>query len=409
MSPQPTIRPIESDEFDRFSRVVEHAFGNSPHDEVSEHERTLLEFERTLAAFDGEELVATAGIYSFEMTVPGRTVPTAGVTWVAVLPSHRRQGILTRLMRRQLDDVHEAGREPVAALWASEPAIYGRFGYGIASYAYGLTVPRPANRLWPVPDAEPLSLRVVEGGEHVDAAMRVYEHDRARRPGMLALHGEWRTRGLFYPEPYRHGATPLRTVLAETKDGEVRAYARYATRPGKDFNQATTVVRELHAMDGPAMAAMLTFLLDQDLTAETTLWLRPADDPALALLVDPRSANPRFGDGLNVRLVDVPAALAARTYAVPVDVVLEVEDPFCPWNAGRWRLSGDPTGASCAATTDPADVSLGVRELGSVYLGGPTLVRLADAGLVGEHTPGAVGELSLAMHHQPAPWSPFIF
>src|SRR6187551_1688555 len=121
MSLKPTIRPIEPDEFDAFDRVVQRAFGNTPNDEVIEQERKLLEFDRTLAAFDGDELVATAGIYSYEMTVPGRTVPTAGVTWVSVLPTHRRRGLLTQLMRRQLDDVHEAGREPLAALWASEP------------------------------------------------------------------------------------------------------------------------------------------------------------------------------------------------------------------------------------------------------------------------------------------------
>ena len=101
--------------------------------------------------------------------------------------------------------------------------------------------------------------------------------------------------------------------------------------------------------------------------------------------------------------------MAARNYTVPVDVVLDVEDGFCPWNAGRWRLSGDPTGATCTRTTDRADLALGVRELGGVYLGGPTLLGLADAGLVSEHTAGAIAELSLAMHHQPAPWSPFIF
>ena len=409
MSLEPTIRPIDRDEFDTFNHVMQHAFGHGPDEKMAAHDLELLELERTLAAFDGSELVATAGIYSFEMTVPGRTVPTAGVTWVSVLPTHRRQGLLTQLMRRQLDDVHEAGREPVAALWASEPSIYGRFGYGIASYAYGLTVPRRANRLWPVPGSEDLRLRVVEAEDHVDAAVRVYDHDRARRPGMLALQGPWRTRGLFFPESMRHGASPLRTVHAETADGEVRAYARYATRPGKDFNEATTVVRELHAMDGPAMAAMLKLMLDQDLTVESTLWLRPADDPVLQQLVDARAAEARRGDGLQVRLVDLPAALAARTYAVPVDVVVEVEDAFCPWNTGRWRVSGDPTGATCAPTKDQADLALGVRELGATYLGGPTLVGLADAGLVREHTAGAVGELSLALHHQPAPWSPFIF
>jgi len=162
-------------------------------------------------------------------------------------------------------------------------------------------------------------------------------------------------------------------------------------------------------MDPPATAALLAFLLDQDLSTETSFWLRPPDDPLFQLLVDPRSAAVTRADGLNVRLVDVGAALAARTYSVPIDVVLEVDDPFCPWNTGRWRLSGDSTGATCEATRDPADVSLGVRELGSVYLGGPALSTLADAGLVQEHTPGAIAALSLALRHQPAPWSPFIF
>ena len=409
MTDQPSIRPINPDEFEAFEVVVLHAFGNSPNEEVAEHERSLLEFERTLAAFDGDEIVATAGIYSYEMTVPGRTVPAAGVTWVSVLPTHRRRGLLTSLMRRQLDDVHEAGREPIAALWASEPAIYGRFGYGNASYAYSATVPRGSNHLWPVPGADALRLRVVDGAERIDQTTQVYDHDRARRPGMVALNGAWRERGLFYPEPYRRGATPQRTVVAEAADGEVRGFARYATRPGQEFNHATTVVRELHAIDAPAQAALLRFVLDLDLSAETSFWLRPADDAVLQLLINPRAAKVTRSDGLQVRIVDVAAALAARTYAVPVDVVLDLEDPFCPWNAGRWRLTGDPTGATCSATTDPADLSLSVRALGSVYLGGPTLAALADAGLVSEHTPGAVGELSLALHHEPAPWAPFIF
>lgn len=404
------IRPATTAEFAGLARVIEHAFGEAPDEETAAHERELLEFDRTLAAFDGDAIVASAAAYSYDMTVPGGSVPTAGVTWVSVLPTYRRRGILTALMRRQLDDIKKAGREPIAALWASEPAIYGRFGYGAASVSVGLTVPRSANRLRAVAGTDGLRVRLVEPAESVPLVLPVYDHERGRRPGMFALSDKLQQMRNYVPERAREGASPVRVVLVED-DADVRAYARYMTKShwadgGPD---STVVVREVEGRDPAALATVWAYLLDIDLSARVEIRNRPVDDALLGLLVELRRAQPTLGDGIYVRIMDVGAALAARTYATPVDVVLEVRDDFCPWNAGRWRLVGDATGARCDRTEDAADVALDVREVGAAYLGGTSLHGLADAGLVTEHSPGAVRELSAALRHEPAPWCPIVF
>jgi predicted acetyltransferase len=121
-----------------------------------------------------------------------------------------------------------------------------------------------------------------------------------------------------------------------------------------------------------------------------------SDDPLLDLLLDPRAPSPITRDGLWVRPVDVGRALAARTYARDIDVVLDVTDGTLPWNVGKWQLSGGPDGATCEPSTRKADLTVDVRELGAVYLGRPSLVRLGRAGLVEEHTAGALAATSEA-------------
>lgn len=409
------IRPVTAEEYDTFARVVEYGFGGPPEpEETRELERELLEFDRTLAAFDADEPVASAAAYSFRMSVPGGSaVPTAGVTWVAVLPTHRRRGILNALMRRQLDDIHTAGREPIAALWASESLIYGRYGYGAASSAMSMRVPRAHNALRDVPGAADLRVRLADTAKSVDAVKPVYDGELARRPGMIALDDErWRRARVFDPESRREGASPLRTLYVENAAGELRGYARYATHQKWDRSGpvGSATVRELHGLDPAATAAAWRYLLNLDLVTTTRMYNLPTDDPLRHLLLDPRRAEPELGDALYVRIVDLPAALRARAYSTPVDAVIEVGDPFCAWNSGRWRLSSDGGGVRCERADDSRpDVSLDVRELGAVYLGGTSLHALADAGLVTEHTPGTVRGLSAAFRHEPAPWCPFIF
>lgn len=408
------IRPVAPEEFEALARVTEHAFASGPEpDDVSAAERQLMEFDRTLAMFDGDDAVGAAAAYSFEMTVPGGApVPTAGVTWVGVLPTHRRRGALRALMRRQLDDIRERGQEPIAALWASESPIYGRFGYGLASTSVSVKVPRSHNRLRDVAGAADLRVRLVDGEKSLDAVQPVYDAAVRRRPGMLRYPNDtWRRARLLDPENRRDGGSPLRTVVAEDDAGEVRAYARYATKPEWSAAGAagTTVVRELEWRDPAGAAVLWRYLLDFDLMSTLHARNRPVDDPLLQLLMDPRRAQPSTSDALYVRIVDLPTAMTARRYAVPLDVVLDVTDDFCDWNAGRWRLTASGDDVRCERSEDDADLAIGARDLGACYLGGTSLRALADAGLVGEHTAGSVDALSRALRHEPAPWCPFVF
>ncbi len=136
-------RPLAESEFDQFLYLDELAFGSEPPSAAAlEIDKALLECDRTIGVFDGPQLVGGASIFSFEMTVPGGRIPMAGVSWVSVMPTHRRRGILSSMMRHQLHDLHESSGEAVAGLTASEPPIYGRFGYGLASRIAQLTIPR---------------------------------------------------------------------------------------------------------------------------------------------------------------------------------------------------------------------------------------------------------------------------
>jgi predicted acetyltransferase len=415
------IRPVSSEEFDAFHTVDTHAFHGSP---LSPEDRQLvtarLEFDRSLAAFDGATLVGTAGAYSFQLTVPGsQALPAAGVTWVAVLPSHRRRGVLTSLMRRQLADVRDRG-EPLAVLWASESVIYPRFGYGRGMWHADFTLYRGEGTLARTAPADGgLRLRLVDPVAAMPELAKVYEAVLPSRPGLIARNEPW-WRGVVYdPADRRQGTSPLHCVLAED-DGGPRGYALYSAVHRWDSDTSlpdnTLNVREMVATDATASAALSTDLLSRDLTTEFLLRGRPVDDPLLYQLADPRRARPRLKDALWVRIIDVPGALARRRYSAPADVVLEVRDDLLPANAGRWRLTttgfaGDGRGlsAACVASSSAPDVLLDVTQLGAAYLGGTTLSALAGAGLVTEDRPGAVRQLSTALSWDPAPWCPVNF
>ncbi len=416
------IRPITEDEFDSFLTVDEHAFHGSP---LSESDRRMVldrfEFDRTLAAFDGTTPVGVTMCFSFQLSVPGQVVlPAAGVTFVAVLPTHRRRGVLSSMMRRQLADVRDRG-EPLAVLWASESVIYSRFGYGRASWYLGFTLRRGEGTLTEAASAAAglersgLRLRLTEPEAALPELAKVYDAVLPTRPGFFARNDAWWRRVVYDPADQRAGAGPLRCLLAEDGSGP-RGYALYS---GVDhwaefLPENVLTVRELMAVDSATGAALWSDLLSRDLTSEFRIQRRPVDDPLLYQLTDPRRARPSLNDGLWVRLVDVPAALAGRRYSCPVDAVIEVRDEILPSNAGRWRLttmggSGEGLAASCVPAGDPADLALDVTELGAAYLGGTKLAAAAGAGLVSELRPGAVRQLSAAMSWDPAPWCPLVF
>ena len=203
-------------------------------------------------------------------------------------------------------------------------------------------------------------------------------------------------------------------MLAAIADGPAGAegYALYAPvqRWTDSIPSGTVQLRELVATT-PAVAARLwRFLLDLDLMKELRAFGVAPDDPVLHLLAEPRSAKPTLKDNLWFRLVDVPAALAGRAYAAPVDLVLEVADAFCPWNSGLWRLTGGPDRATCTPTSDAAELSVHATDLGAAYLGGTTLAARAAAGHVHELRPGALAAASTAFGWPgPAPYAPMVF
>jgi predicted acetyltransferase len=393
------LRPATREEFDEFSRAAMSAFHREYTDADRDRYERIDEPKRSLAWFDDERIVGTTMAFTRRIAVPGGEVPCAGVTAVAVVPTHRRRGLLSAMMRRQLDDLRDRG-EAVAALWSSEGQIYGRFGYGIGASYVRLVARRPAAVLAAAPViADPL--RVGAAAEHLDAMREVHDRVRLRRPGMLARPGPWWQDRLFDPESLRGGAHPLRAV---TTDG---GYAIYAVRA--DFDEdgpaGEVKVRELVAATPEAHAVLWAFLLDQDLT-RTIVWeLAPVDEPLWLMVTNARAVRRTVGDGLWVRLVDVAAALSARTYGVDPDVVLEVSDAFCPWNEGRYRLSD----GGCERTDGPADLSLDVAALGAAYLGGTTLLELAEAGRVRELRGGALARASAAFRGDVAPWCPEMF
>ncbi|HZF90063.1 GNAT family N-acetyltransferase [Streptomyces sp.] len=406
------LRVLRPDDWDVWYDTLLRAFGGVPEaPEERELWRELTEFDRSLGVWDGGACVGTSGAFSFRLTVPGgASVPAAGVTMVGVAATHRRRGVLTSMMRRQLEDVRSWG-EPLAVLTASEPDIYGRFGYGVATYALGAEIDTGRVRLSVPAGTDDVRLRYAAPAEVLDACEAVYAQLVPRRPGMLARRPKWERVGLLDPESEREGASPLQCVVAE-RDGRIVGYARYRVKIGwgESGHDGTVFLEDLAAPDPAVDAALWRFLFGIDLTATLVARGRPVDDTWQYLVSDTRRCRPRLRDSLYLRPVEVGAALEARTYAAPVDVVLDVEDAFCPWNAGRWRLSGDTKGATCERTADAADLALSVRELGSVYLGGVRLAALGAAGRVRELRAGALAEASVAFGAAGlAPWLPHGF
>jgi predicted acetyltransferase len=312
-------RTLSADDLDGVWQVLEHAFGgpNNPDDRVVEF--GLVDPKRFYGTYDGDSAVATGGSFDLAMTIPGGIRQVAGVTWIGVSPTHRRRGLLTGLKRRMLDDLHAAG-EPIAALWASEGAIYQRFGYGPAAWNVSLSVPSKAPFNRPVA-ATGVRLTTPEAS----VLAPVYDKVAAGSLGWSARDAKWWDYRLYDPAHNRSGASPLLSVLADGPSG-VEGYALYATKQEWEggISASSVNVRELVAVDAEAKARLWRYLLDLDLMKKVDVYFAGVDDPLLHLLAEPRAAHGKLKDNLWFRLVDVPAALAARAYATDVDVVLEV-------------------------------------------------------------------------------------
>lgn len=370
-----------------------------------------LSWDRTrgVEAEDGE-LVALHASYPFStFPVPGARTPVAGLTWVGVHPGHRRRGLLSAMIDDHFSRSLARG-EAVSALFAAEPAIYGRFGYGLAARDLRLRIPRGA-ALRDVAGAQDVRIRIERLDRDRHDALVHELHSAVDRPGWATRDStELRRARLSDPPAFRSGAESLRIAVAE-REGRPVGYAMFRRTEKWEVTgpQGTVGVREVVAHDPAVARALWGVLLDLDLMSTVETWLLAPDDPISHLLVDVRAAEPRLVDNVWVRLLDVPRALATRRYQAPVDVVLEVRDDRLPDNAGRWRLVGGPDDAEVTATGEDPDLSLDVRELGAAYLGGTSLAGLAAAGLVTIHRPAALPAAAAAFGWPLAPVCSWVF
>ena len=383
-------------------RPVFHYFGREPTEESASRFVRVLSPDRMHAAWEDGEIVGGASAFEFQLTIPGAVVPAAGITVVGVLPTHRRKGVLTRLMRAQLDDIHERG-EPVAFLWASEGAIYGRFGYGLAGLSGEIDLLRVHSRFVRPVKADG-HFRLLSLEEALEALPPVYEQIAAETPGMYGRTAEWwSTRVLDDPEWRRGGAGEMVRVVLE-RNSEAVGYALYRLKMGFSEGASTGAVHVIEALgvDPEALAAVWRHLLDIDWMERVQAWLLPVDHPLFLLLEEPSRMRFRVELSVWLRLVDVADALAARSWAQEEDVVLALIDPFCPWNEGSYRLDG-------STTTESPDLRLDVRDLGAAFLGGFTFAELRRAGRVEELVAGAIHRADSAFRTDRAPWCPEIF
>ncbi len=320
-----------------------------------------------------------------------------------MLPSHRRRGILRDFMRRQLDDIHGWG-EPIAALWASESAIYGRFGYGHSATDFSTKSVRSRFALRDEPPTA--AIRLVDADEAYQLFPPVYERVRAHRAGMLTRTESWWKDGrLADPKSQRRGASKKFLAVVEV-DGEVEAYAIYRVKEEWEDGMPKGDVRVLEAIAATTRAelALWTFLHEIDLTVRVEVFHLDPATPLLLAARDPRALTMRLGDGLWLRLVDLDAALKARSYKPGASIVLEVTDELCPWNAGRYRV-GDDAGR----TEDTADLALDTADLAAAYLGAFDFHRLVHAGRAEERRDGAAEAATLLFRTDLPPYCPEVF
>ena len=395
------VRIITEDERVDWIRAAETAFSSTAKDDEIEAFLPVIEVDRSFAAVDGSRIVGTSASITFRMMVPGGArVPTAGVTMVGVQPTHRRRGINSRMMTAILEQAAERG-EPLAALFASEGAIYGRFGYGLTAclgefqaesarmaFVRGYE-PSGHVELVSKEDAMPLIDRVY------DAALRPggVERNEALRDQMFATVGEDKDHPWMY-------------AVHVDDAGEADAYAVYWVKFDwpRSVPTGTMTVRECVASTPSGHADIWRFLFDVDLVSTVEAWNRPVDEPLLHLLREPRRLRFSVVDGLRLRVVDVVAALEARRYAADGRVVFGIADSLRPDTSGTYELIAEGGKGRCARSDAAEELAGTINILGATNLGGTSFQQLAWAGQVAEHAEGALDRADAMFASTPAPW-----
>lgn len=400
------LRTVAGDEFGSFERAVSLGFHSDYHEEDWAAERKAYLLDRCFGFRSGERWVSTALSFPRRLSVPGGTIDVAGVTAVTVAPAFRRRGLLTRMMRHQLTTISE----PIAMLYASESLIYGRFGYGGLTRQLQLSGKTGELDFLPEVDLGPGSVDEVDLDQYRAAVQPLRASMIADRPGHLERDDIWWEAVLNDPERWRNGASARRYALHFAADGTPDGYAAFRTKRDSSIADGREVhVHEIDATTPQAYAALWRWLLDLDLVRAIIRYSAPVDDPLLLLVADHRRVKTEQSDAAYARIIDVPAALAARTYQRDLELVIEVVDAFLPDSGGRFRLQAGTDGATATRTDHSPDLTMSARQLAAIYLGGTPATALARAGLLTEHTPGTGQLVTSGFRTDPEPYCPDFF
>lgn len=405
------VRPINENEIAKYLRCLGTAFhlGADVTEERIEFSRLYMnDLSRRLGAFVDDQVCGTTGSFGADLTVPGgAVVPTACVTQVTVLPTHRRRGILREMMDLQLRDARDRG-EIIAMLIAAEWPIYGRFGYGLSVEAAGTIVDAETAQF--VDAALRGTIEVVDLATLREVAEAPFDAHRMTCPGSISREPiMW---DLWLGVARRADDPPPKSrvrVVHRDATGTIDGYAVYDAGELWVHNRPKVKldVQELIVTNADAYTDLWRYLCAIDWVTEVHAHRRPIDEDVRHLFVNGRVARQADrSDHMWCRLIDVPAAMTARRYEVPVSLVLDVRDDM--FGGGRYRLDGNPASASCTVTDEPADVALGVDVLAAAYLGSP-MAPYVTAGRLTEFTPGSVAALDQSMRTARAPWAPTNF
>ncbi len=388
------------------------AFGEVWTDDEITIEADMVEFDRMVGAFDGSLAVGVSGAFTFRMTTPGGEVGAAGVTLVGVLPTHRRRGILRQMMTELYRQATERG-EPVAILWASEGAIYQRFGFGMATKGANFEAVK-GKIVFSNPIEPEGRVRLVERDEFIELARPVYEARRPTLNGSISRDDvRWRL-GIAHDADWMQYGRGHKVLAVYEVDGKARGYAIH--RRKGDWQQTgpqhIVTVFEVLGLDPAAEQVLWQWLFSLDLVETVACWRAPEPNPLLLMITEPRRLNMSVADAIYLRIIDLKGALEGRRYRGPGSVVFDVTDADMPANAGRWRLTVAADGAgelTAASAAEAVDLVVDVRDLASVYLGAYRFGDLASAGRVRECRPGALADADALFATSTAPWNSTMF
>ena len=379
-----TIRPVTTDEYPAFVTAFMEGFSSDLQAENQpEHFRHTLPPERTLAAFDGESIVGTFGGFDLRLTVPGGTVKMEGTTVVTVFPTHRRMGLLNAMMTEHLDNAVANGF-PVAGLWASESGIYGRHGYGVATYAISRSMDGPLVHFRE--DIQVDRVRRITSEQAADVLPAVFDAVCRDTPGMFARDDVWWAHETLLDEDWmKRGRTSKRIVVHDGPggpDGYVM-YRQKGSEADDGHANGEVMVIELIAATPAAKASLWSYVTNIDGCPKVKFWNSAVDDDVMMMIREPRRIGATIlYDALWIRVLDVEMALSSRTYEEDGTIDFDIVDSYRPATEGSYRLVVNGGIGTCERTDSPAVLELDVDVLGALYLGGGDARAYGEAGRI---------------------------